>query len=446
MLSTALEYAYRYPFSSDLVELPKGTSLDLATSNCRLESPQFFEGRVKNPREMGLMLNVLTKVVRTHFFLPVPAILDPVVTSNKNILRFEGFSGCCGVYARADFPSDGFDCDVQRTGTTNVDFNDQMRNALNRLSDNSATRLSVGRHGVELESDDSIFEKKVKLPIRWVKGFSEVQVLQTGMNPIFEIPGNEALKFFRSIPQVSPKKPSYLVKTGNALRLSQRNTNGSVRISGTHRIKILEPLMRHCEVFRVWSDDTSSIVGMEVVLSSGRFFLLLSSEPYRGFSGEGQVLTTLMKGKGVDSLPLIQAALKWDSTIDTKALSNTLDLQESQVDDALIILGSRGLAGYDLHESAYFHRELPFDMEKIEQLQPRLLNARKLVAENKVRLTNQKDSQCVEFEVIGTDINHLVRIRPDGDKCTCLWFAKHLGQRGPCKHVLAAQILLDEKN
>ena len=29
---------------------------------------------------------------------------------------------------------------------------------------------------------------------------------------------------------------------------------------------------------------------------------------------------------------------------------------------------------------------------------------------------------------------------PDEDRCTCPWYAKYRGGRGPCKHVLAARI------
>jgi hypothetical protein len=49
-------------------------------------------------------------------------------------------------------------------------------------------------------------------------------------------------------------------------------------------------------------------------------------------------------------------------------------------------------------------------------------------------------------EVAGTDVMHLVRLRADGDKCTCAWFSKHQGQRGPCKHILAARMLVDGEN
>ena len=35
--------------------------------------------------------------------------------------------------------------------------------------------------------------------------------------------------------------------------------------------------------------------------------------------------------------------------------------------------------------------------------------------------------------------------RADGDRCTCSWYAKHRTDRGPCKHVLNVQIVLDDE-
>ncbi len=98
---------------------------------------------------------------------------DPVVTCNEGAVRFEGFSGCCGVYARVDLDERAFQGDLYRTGTTNVDFNNPMRAALTRLRDDEETRLAVGADEVVLSRGaDSVVEKKVKLPIRWIKGFS----------------------------------------------------------------------------------------------------------------------------------------------------------------------------------------------------------------------------------------------------------------------------------
>ncbi len=109
---------------------------------------------------------------------------------------------------------------------------------------------------------------------------------------------------------------------------------------------------------------------------------------------------------------------------------------------ALSILGVRGLVGYDLAEGAYFHRELPFDLSRVETLQPRLRDARKLLERDGVQVLKHEDDR-IEAVVAGSGVEHRVRLTAADARCTCPWFAKHQGQRGPCKHVLAVQLLLD---
>src|SRR5207344_2916132 len=106
---------------------------------------------------------------------------------------------------------------------------------------------------------------------------------------------------------------------------------------------------------------------------------------------------------------------------------------------ALSVLGARGLVGYDLAESQYFHRELPFDLSRVEMLQPRLKEARKLLERQGVQIVKQAGDR-IEALVAGSGVEHRVRLSAEGARCTCPWFAKHQGQRGPCKHVLALQI------
>jgi len=74
-------------------------------------------------------------------------------------------------------------------------------------------------------------------------------------------------------------------------------------------------------------------------------------------------------------------------------------------------------------------------------MQPRLLSARKLVEARAVRtVPGDRTGQGV-FEVKGSDTLHRVRLTGDGARCTCPWFSTNQGQRGPCKHILAAQIV-----
>ncbi len=92
----------------------------------------------------------MARVARTRFYTPpgmLAAILraaDPVVTSNGDRLRFESFSACCGVYARYDVLPGGLDGPALDTGTTNVDFNPPMREALARVGGLRPLHLAVG--------------------------------------------------------------------------------------------------------------------------------------------------------------------------------------------------------------------------------------------------------------------------------------------------------------
>ncbi len=74
---------------------------------------------------------------------------------------------------------DTFKGDVKSPGTTNVDFNEPMRAALYKIRREDDVGFSVGRTEVALDVGDTrIVEKKVRLPIRWIRGFSEVQAYQ----------------------------------------------------------------------------------------------------------------------------------------------------------------------------------------------------------------------------------------------------------------------------
>lgn len=445
-MSTGIDYTYRYAYASSLDTVDNGSALSLSTSSRKLENPYFFEGKILQPRRVADMLLVLSEVVRTHFFQPRPPMMDPVLTSSESILRLEGFSGCCGVYVRADLPASMFEGDVQGRGTTNVDFNDPMRAALTRLRDKDHVQFSVGKHEVALTTgEEKVVEKKVKLPIRWIKGFSEVQVYQPGLRLAYEIPSSEALRFMRTLPKSgAAKRPSYLTQTGKVLRLSQRQKPGSVHLHGTHRIKVIEPLLPKASSLRIWADDSTGTSAWEVIYDTGRFFLMISPEVYRGFSGEGQLLNILAKGKGQDLLSFIQAKLNWQPRINAHELAGELNTTPAKIESALAILGTRGLAGYDVSQGAYFHRELPFDHSMVEKLQPRLKNARKLLEEQKIKIHKKLDADRIDLLVAGTGVEHLVRLRPEDDRCSCPWFSKYQGERGTCKHILASRLFVEQ--
>lgn len=443
MAANTLDYSYQYPFESALLERESAPAIRLATSLEGTSDDVFFDGALRRPALVGKCLTVLAKIVRTRFYQPLdPLLLDPVVTSGGGMLRFEGFSSCCGVYARVDLSPESFDTDLQGKGTTNVDFNDAMQLALRRLSDQDDAALQVGGEGVTLRTgDEKIVERKVKLPVRWVKGFCEVQAYQPRMTPRFELNVNDARTLFRALPKGSGgKRPVHITRTGRSMRLASRPQRDSIPLHGTERVRVLEPLIPHLKQLTLWSDEEAGTSGWELDFGMGTFFALISPELYRGFSGEGQMLSRLATGQWQSALPAVTDSLHWQSQIDVSKLSHVGG--EAEVEAALAVLGSRGLVGFDVSSGKYFHRVLPFDLQKVETQQPRLAAARKLVDGGGVKHVDDT-RQGPNYQVAGSDVWHFVRLRDDGDRCTCQWFSRYQGQRGPCKHILATRIIHD---
>ncbi len=447
MAGITLDYTYRYLRASEVAQADGQTLVSLSTSGISADPDLFFCGRLARPRLTADLLLALVRVVQSRFHIPaamlarILAEADPVVTCAQERLRFEAFSACCGVYGRVDLLPNAVDGSLLAAGTTNVDFNPPMRAALSQLRDEDPTALTVGAGAVELEfAGQSVVDRKVALPVRWLKGFLEVQAYQARMEPRMEIRGAEARRFCHTLPrQGTGNLTGWVSRTAAGLRVSTLPGAGSVRVGGIERLRILEDIIRHATALRVYADQESGASGWEVDCGPARFFLVLSPEVWRGFSGEGQALSKLANSLSGTAVERVRNALGWQSSVDVGELCSACTLEPRDARAALARLGARGLVGYDLREQSYFHRELPFDLSRVEQLQPRLLDARKLLASDGVHLiTNTPD--LVEAWVRGTDCEHRVRITPEGARCTCPWYAKHLGARGPCKHILAVQL------
>lgn len=448
MAGTALEHVYSYPFRSELLPTPEGPRLRLATSSARLEHPLFFRGRLEHPRLTAQLLLLISEISLTRFYVTpsmvARAILaaDPVVTSGGQRLRFEAFSVCCGAYARLDLHPGAVEGDWLGSGTTNVDFNPPMRAALSRIGAAERVGLGVGADRVELEREgQSVVERKVRLPSRWLKGFVEVQSHQVRLQPMLEVAGQEGWRFLRDLPRaVAAGPPSFVANSGRGLRLSQRPVAGAVAVGAPGRLRPLESVARHARLLRVYGGE-GGVAAWELVFPDARLHMVLSPGADRGFSGEGQALVDLAREDRDVALGRVRAELRWQARLEAGGLATRLGLDTSAVLGALSLLGSRGLVGYDVGDASYFHRELPFDLTQVEKLQPRLLGARRLSGEDGVRFVERTPDR-IEAYVRGTGVEHRVRGGVDALTCTCRWHSKYQAERGPCKHILAVRMAL----
>jgi hypothetical protein len=439
-------YSYRAPSELDAGRLLLQTSGG-RTDRGPATHPRFFTGFLTRAQQAATGLLVLADLARTDFRRvgqPLDGTLrgfrDPIVTSGGDRLRFEAFSGCCGGYGRLDVLDAALDGEVVAHGTTNVDVNPPLYAALTRVGGGDPLRLSVGPDELTVTTlDGAVVEKKVPLPDRWLRGLAEVPAAAAGFDPRAQLTAAEATAFLSRLPTGAGREVRWLVPVGRSLRSTMSPVPGAVCLAAPNRLGVLRPLLPFARALRLYgpavTPDSGPVAsGWELDLGGMRFTLLLSPGTDRGFSGEGGLLTALAGDRAVEDAELVGALLGWDELVDVDLLVELSNVDRSRVAGALAVLATSGRVGYDAAEVAYFHRELPYEPARVEQLSPRLAAARALRAEGRVRPIDGG------FEVRSGDRVYLVHRRADGGwGCTCPWWAEHRGGRGPCKHVLAAQ-------
>jgi hypothetical protein len=427
--------AYSYLGSSTLDD-----GLTLQTSGGPAAHPRFFTGFLTDPGAVATGLLAVAEVARNRYFRPLPpASLDPVVTAGSDRLRFESFSGCCGVYARLDVLPGGLDGEILAHGTTNVDVNPPLQRALTRVGKADPLHVAVGPDDLTVTTfDGELVERKVPLPSRWLRGFAEAQVLTSRFEPRAELTVADARTLLQRL-SATDKSVLWAIPAGRSLRLTSRPAPGAVCLPGAGRLVALKPFLRYARTLIVYGPTVATGDGpvastWELRSPTLRLSLTLSPEPYRGFSGEGSVLESLASDEAADDAELISALLSWDPAIDVDALATASGLGISRVRDALTQLGTAGRVGYDVAEAGYFHRTLPYSADVVARMNPRLAGAHALVEAGAV--TAGADVSVVRS---GDETYH---VRHETYSCTCPWWAKHRGERGPCKHALAVRMVV----
>ena len=86
------------------------------------------------------------------------------------------------------------------------------------IRESERVSLAIGAAAVELAtSRETLLEKKVKLPLRWLKGLVEVQACQSRMRPVLDASGLEASRFLKSLPRMKTnRRETWIVPVGAA--------------------------------------------------------------------------------------------------------------------------------------------------------------------------------------------------------------------------------------
>jgi hypothetical protein len=435
---------YQYPAPSALIHSKNSDELFLAKYSevQKKDAPCFFWGKLSDPFTVARCLITLSNVVQSSFNLSpfeMAKLKDPVVTAGNEKIRFEGFSHCAGVYARVDVLPGGYDGEFPENGTTNVDFNQPMISALSRVARNEQVLLSVGKKEVTLQQgNQKIIERKVPLPVKWIKALTTVQLYLSEAEKQFSFNRIQAQQLFQSIPSGKPRADYYLVVRNNKPMFSPVASLNAICVGGVQRLKLIEPLLAFADELKVFPHPTMQSTTWQLYFGSVRFSLSISRDTWRGFSGEGAALESLIEDvpdNWIDALDKYSYANQVFNPA-MLAIEEGLDLQK--IDNITGRLSAMGLLGYDLDENNFFYRRLPFKLSRILSLNPRMKDAEKLLQENKVEIISKTDNR-VEARVEGSGVKHSVVLEADKERCTCTWYSRNQGERGPCKHVLAVK-------
>ncbi|WP_323756206.1 SWIM zinc finger family protein [Roseivirga sp.] len=441
-MSEVLTYSYRY--SSELRKGAKEDELFMSQYSEVQKGNQscFFWGKLTEPYTLSRCLITLNNIVQSSFNLsPFERSLmkDPIVTAGNDTIRFEGFSHCAGVYARVDVLPGGHDGEFLENGTTNVDFNQPMINALSGLRKADNVVLSVGQKSVGLhQKGGSVVERKVPLPVKWIKGLTTVQIYMAQAEQAYVLSKMQCLHLFRTLPKGTVKTDYYLVERGGKFLFSPVKSNSAILIGGVHRLRLLEPLIPLLDQMKVYPHKEMQSTTWQLYFGNLVFSFSISRDHWRGFSGEGAALESLIEDVPEDFIEAMEKFSYANQSFNATLFSVDHGIDLNKVDNLTSRLSAMGLLGFDLDGNEFFYRRLPYKLNRILSLNPRLKEAIKLLENNKVEIVSN-DGSRVEAKVVGTGVHHVVIIEEASARCTCTWYAQNQGERGPCKHILAVK-------
>lgn len=440
---TDLQIQYK---SASTYTKSKGVSSLVLAHQTEIEAvnniPCFFWGSLTDPYVTAKCWSTIAKVVRSSFGPVPPSLRDPIVSAGTERIRFEGFSSCNGVYVRLDMKPEAIDGEFIANGTTNVDFNEPMLNALNGIQKNEKVTLAVGQQDMQVVTASAkVTEKKVTLPMRWIKGLTSVQLYLADMDLKFELNKIQTIQLFQTLPKGSVKGDFFITKRAGKFMFSTLTTENSVRIGGIHRLRLLEGIL--AIVDKIFIYESADRETCAVVCEFGKMQLLMAFSPdaYRGFSGEGKALEHMTENVPIEWIYGLNSLLKSNETFDSTLLSIEHDIDFGTMDQLTSSLSSMGLLGYDIMTRSHFYRQLPFKTDRILTLNPRLKNAKKLIENSDVTIVEKRNGY-VEANIKGSGVVHKVILDQNGYRCTCEWFTTYQGKRGICKHVLALKMIV----
>lgn len=408
-------------------------------------------------------------------------VLDPVVTVHPDGISFEVFSKDEGTYARLFVARDALETDGDWVcGTTNVDFSDALYDGVQRLRSTGGARLSIAPDAVELAADDdSVVEKRVAVPDSWLRGFLQVQSAATLARASVHLTPMELYNTLRHLrmnadrkrqgralrvelvpgetPRVVLEPWSWLLETSSGPYTGPRPE--VVRIWGRRRWMLLRrllPFARGADLHVLGSGLPSFLV-----LDAGAVQLTLGLTGFTAanWSRALQLDTLLPRSGGGDDLQ--QAILTHLRDAGAADRAQLAEATAAAPEDVLAALQALGQAGHLLFELSGRVRlrqltAAPLQAEALRYRSDAERVAHDLLAAKAIKLTREEvvhgsgTALAAKVTVAADKRTYQVSFTLDDEgrvgkaSCTCTAFRSHGLKEGPCPHLIATRLRIEE--
>jgi hypothetical protein len=403
-------------------------------------------------------------------------VLDPVITVHPDELSFECFSQDESSYGRLACSHNVFkDSGEFMCGTTNVDYSHTLYNEFQKIRDYKETRLDIDATGFTVQTgmDADYNEVKIDLPDSWVRGFLQVSSAMTLPGYHFDLHPLDLQNFFfilrRYKEKKGPRSMKFLLQPGEPVRVVFEPWNheiscprsiyygpssAEIRIWGRRRLLILERLLSATKRFHVTLLGSGMPSFFLADMGDMTFTLGLSGWTANDWSRSGNF--DLMAPRGIcsdeDKIRVFQALQQsWYES--AGSIASRLSLSEATASSALSAWCQAGRVMFDVKNQVYRVRELSREPLPMEQL--RFANEREQASQEMLHKAQIQGSIHADADGIrrmnGKVKTHQlfdVTLFIDADerlingRCTCNFYRQNKLHLGPCEHMLALRMKL----
>jgi hypothetical protein len=399
---------------------------------------------------------------------------DPVVTVASDVVFFECFSKDESSYGCLLVDRDAFRGEtVAEPGTTNVDYSLELYDHFQTLRTYRPTRLLVDPTGFEVKVAGiaDYREEKIDLPASWLRGFGQIQAamslpskrLVVSREAVYSV-----LAFLRRHREKGgPRSLRFVLEPGEPLRLvldpwgTVITSHGAVydgaqrqeiKVWGRRRLLTLArvlPLAEKIEVALLGSGLPSVWI---VHMAGMRLVLALSGWTTNDWTSSAAL--DLMAATYRPEPAVVETLGRFLARTEKAPLPSLIAAAQASAD---VVLGSlhqlsrQGQVIYDFATDCYrFRSVMPVALSEavIGPEHPELVNGQRIHRERKVKVLRDEplanNRRLIVARAEKTECEGV--LDADGAwsraKCSCSYFYKNRLRGGPCRHLLAAQLLV----